>query len=83
LARAVRALWPPAAEFESPASLGLLAGAGFLVGLGTRIGGGCTSGHGICGVAQLSLRSVVATGVFMALGMAAVYVARHVVGGAG
>lgn len=44
--------------------------AGLLVGFGTALGSGCTSGHGVCGLSRLSLRSLVATGVFMALGMA-------------
>ena len=46
-----------------------LVGAGLLVGLGTRIGGGCTSGHGVCGLARWSPRSLAATGTFMAMGM--------------
>ena len=63
------------------APTGLLALAGFLVGLGTRIGSGCTSGHGVCGIARLSPRSLVATGLFMASAAATVYVVRHVIGG--
>ena len=55
--------------------------AGLLVGFGTRLGGGCTSGHGVCGMARLSLRSIVATLVFMACGVATVFVMRHVLGG--
>jgi uncharacterized membrane protein YedE/YeeE len=55
--------------------------AGLLVGLGARIAGGCTSGHGVCGVGRLSWRSAVATGLFMALGMATVAVLRHATGG--
>jgi uncharacterized membrane protein YedE/YeeE len=51
--------------------------AGLLVGLGTRYGSGCTSGHGVCGVARLSPRSFVATAVFMAAGFATVYAVRH------
>ena len=47
-----------------------LAIAGLLVGIGTRIGSGCTSGHGVCGIARLSTRSIVATAVFMAVGVA-------------
>lgn len=54
---------------------------GLLVGLGTRFGSGCTSGHGVCGLASLSVRSVVATLLFMGAGMATVYVMRHLVGG--
>ena len=57
---------------------GWLALAGLLVGFGTRIGGGCTSGHGVCGLGRFSLRSLVAVMVFMAAGMAATFVMRHV-----
>lgn len=46
--------------------------AGLLVGIGTRVGGGCTSGHGVCGISRLSARSIVATLVFMAAGIATV-----------
>lgn len=56
--------------------------AGLLVGFGTRLGGGCTSGHGVCGIARLSMRSIVATLVFMLAGFATVYVVRHVLTGA-
>ena len=58
--------------------LGWAAAAGLLVGFGTRVGGGCTSGHGVCGLGRFSLRSLVAVIVFMAAGMAATYVMRHV-----
>lgn len=61
-------------------SPGLLALGGFLVGFGTRMGGGCTSGHGVCGVARLSVRSITATVVFVLAGMVTVYVARHLLG---
>jgi uncharacterized protein len=54
--------------------------AGLLVGIGTRYGSGCTSGHGVCGIARGSLRSFAATGLFMAAGFVTVYVARHLVG---
>jgi len=54
---------------------------GLLVGIGTRIGGGCTSGHGVCGMARLSVRSIVATLVFIIVAMAVVYVRRHLLGG--
>jgi uncharacterized protein len=60
---------------------GLMAVAGLLVGFGTAYGGGCTSGHGVCGLARLSLRSLVATSVFMATAFATVFVMRHVIGG--
>jgi uncharacterized membrane protein YedE/YeeE len=69
----------PAIRLE--ASVPLLIVAGLLVGFGTRLGSGCTSGHGVCGIARLSPRSLVATGLFMAAGMAVVFLARHVIGG--
>jgi uncharacterized protein len=64
-----------------PDQAGLMAVAGLLVGFGTATGGGCTSGHGVCGIARLSPRSVLATAIFMATGFATVYVIRHVIGG--
>jgi uncharacterized membrane protein YedE/YeeE len=60
--------------------LPLMALAGLLVGVGTRLGSGCTSGHGVCGIARLSPRSLLATGVFMAFGIATVFVMRHLPG---
>jgi uncharacterized membrane protein YedE/YeeE len=60
-------------------NLGWMALAGVLVGFGTRIGGGCTSGHGVCGLGRLSLRSVVAVFIFMLCGMIATFVMRHVI----
>ena len=54
--------------------------AGFLVGLGTRFAGGCTSGHGVCGLSRLSSRSLVATLSFMAAGFCTVFVVRHAAG---
>ena len=57
----------------------LLIAGGLLVGFGTRLGSGCTSGHGVCGIARLSPRSLVATIVFMAAGMITVFVTRHLV----
>lgn len=62
------------------ASTGVLITGGLLVGLGTRIGAGCTSGHGVCGIARLSRRSMVATATFMAAGVATVAVTRHLLG---
>lgn len=66
---------------QMPASWSLIAVAGVLVGFGTRLGGGCTSGHGVCGVARLSPRSLTATAVFLATAVAVVAVTRHVIGG--
>lgn len=65
-----RAGFPPA----------LLILSGFLVGFGTRMSGGCTSGHGVCGVGRLSPRSLIATAVFVLTGMITVLVVRHVLG---
>jgi uncharacterized membrane protein YedE/YeeE len=55
--------------------------AGFLVGIGTRYAGGCTSGHGVCGISRGSIRSLVATATFMASGFVTVFVFRHLLGG--
>lgn len=63
-------------------SLGATLVAGLLVGFGTRLGGGCTSGHGVCGLARGALRSLVATVTFMATGALTVFITRHVLGGA-
>ena len=64
------------------ASTPVLVAAGLLTGLGTALGGGCTSGHGVCGLARLSPRSIAATALFMAVAIAAVFVTRHAIGGA-
>lgn len=68
--------WVAAPRFDTP--LALLVLGGLLVGWGTRRGGGCTSGHGVCGLSRLSARSLVATLCFMAAGVATVAVVRHV-----
>ncbi len=57
-----------------------LAIAGLLVGFGTRLGAGCTSGHGICGLARLSPRSLAAVLIFMASAMITIFVLRHLIG---
>jgi uncharacterized membrane protein YedE/YeeE len=62
------------------ASTPVLVVAGLLVGVGTRYAGGCTSGHGVCGLSRGSLRSLAATATFMAAGFVVVFVARHVLG---
>jgi uncharacterized protein len=59
------------------ASAAILVLAGFLVGFGSVWGNGCTSGHGVCGISRLSIRSFVATITFMAAGIATVFVTRH------
>lgn len=61
-----------------PGTAATIAAAGLLVGFGTRLGSGCTSGHGVCGVARLSPRSLAATLIFMATGFLAVFFVRHV-----
>jgi uncharacterized protein len=62
---------------QMPASWAVIVGAGLLVGFGTRLSGGCTSGHGICGMARLSARSFAATVIFMAVAITTVAVTRH------
>jgi uncharacterized membrane protein YedE/YeeE len=64
-----------------PTSLIAVAGAGLLVGYGTRLANGCTSGHGVCGIARLSPRSITATVVFMLAAIVVVALTRHVFGG--
>jgi len=64
-------------ESTMAGGLPVLAVSGLLVGFGTQMGGGCTSGHGVCGIAHLSRRSLAATAVFMATAMLTVAVVRH------
>lgn len=76
----IRLGWP---DFNVPRQgypLWLLIGGGFLVGFGARMANGCVSGHGICGIANLSLRSIAATTIFMLVGMITVYIIRHILG---
>lgn len=76
--------WAAGGGFPSitiSSSLPLLVAGGLLVGFGTRLGGGCTSGHGVCGMARLSPRSLTATVVFMTAGFAATFAVRHLIGG--
>ena len=67
----------PLPEPQMPTNWVLISVAGVLVGFGARYGGGCTSGHGICGVARLSARSIVATAIFMITAIAVVTIMRH------
>jgi len=60
-----------------PANLAVVAIGGLLVGVGTRISGGCTSGHGVCGTARLSTRSITATAIFMVVAIGTVAIVRH------
>lgn len=71
---------PYAASRLQTGSTPLLLLAGLLVGFGTRMGGGCTSGHGVCGLGRLSWRSLAAVLTFMATAMATVFVMRHLIG---
>ncbi|WP_457154151.1 YeeE/YedE family protein [Mesorhizobium sp. P5_C1] len=67
--------------FSVPVSTLALVGGGFLVGIGVHFGGGCPSGHGICGIARLSPRSIVAVAIFMVTAFVTVFIIRHVIGG--
>ncbi|WP_213287758.1 YeeE/YedE family protein [Bradyrhizobium sp. sGM-13] len=69
------------AQPKLPSSWAVIVVAGLLVGFGTRLGGGCTSGHGICGIGRLSLRSIVATIVFMVTAVVTVAITHHALGG--
>lgn len=68
-------------EVELVSSTPVLILAGLLVGFGTALGSGCTSGHGVCGISRLSPRSIAATLVFMAAGVATVFLVRHMIAG--
>ena len=70
-------LLPGQVHFRLDAGYGQVLLAGALVGLGTQMGSGCTSGHGVCGVSRLSLRSIAGTLLFMAAGMVTVYFWAH------
>ena len=74
-------VFPAAFATTWTATLPVVLVAGVLVGFGTQLGNGCTSGHGVCGISRLSVRSLVATGTFMATGFATVFIVRHLIGG--
>ena len=74
-----RGLWSVPPPIFAANWLTLIA-SGLMVGFGARLGSGCTSGHGVCGLARLSPRSLVATGTFMATAFITVFVIRHVLG---
>lgn len=67
-------------EIQVPPTTAMLIAGGFIVGIGVSYGSGCTSGHGVCGIARLSPRSIAATLTFMATTTVTVYVVRHVAG---
>ena len=80
---AVIGLFMPALmHSEFTVSLPLVILAGVVVGIGTTLGNGCTSGHGVCGTARLSMRSLLATMTFMSTGVATTFLVRHILGGA-
>jgi len=70
-------LMPERRSVEIDGSLITMVLAGFLVGIGTRLGGGCTSGHGVCGMARMSTRSFVASVIFVSAAMLFVAISRH------
>lgn len=72
-------MFAPLPAMQMPSNPMLIIIAGLLVGFGTRLGSGCTSGHGVCGLSRLSIRSLAATLMFMATGVATVFIMRHVV----
>ena len=71
---------PDLLKAEFPVTGAALILAGICVGIGTQLGNGCTSGHGVCGNARLSIRSLVATLTFMATGVLSVFIVRHLMG---
>lgn len=81
LAPSLWLLFAPAAEARFEGGIARLVTSGLLVGIGTSYAAGCTSGHGVCGLARLSPRSLVATLLFMAAGIMTVWVVRHMPGG--
>ena len=71
----------PLPKPQMPDSWLLIVAAGILIGFGARCGGGCTSGHGVCGIARLSARSIAATAIFMVSAIIVVAIIRHGFGG--
>ncbi|WP_397544314.1 YeeE/YedE family protein [Roseovarius salis] len=67
-------------RIQAPENRSLLIVGGLVVGVGVTYGSGCTSGHGVCGMARLSARSIAATGIFMVTTALTVYVIRHMIG---
>lgn len=73
--------WPALLRSDFMVSLPLVILAGVIVGIGTTLGNGCTSGHGVCVTARLSMRSLVATLTFIGAGVATTFLVRHILGG--
>ena len=78
---AVQAMTGSMPAVQIPISLPMIIVGGFLVGVGVNFSSGCTSGHGVCGMARLSPRSIIATLTFMAATIVTVFIVRHVIGG--
>lgn len=76
----ILALATGTAETAATSNASVLIAGGLLVGLGTRLANGCTSGHGVCGISRLSLRGIVATGLYLLAGGVTVVVLRHLLG---
>jgi uncharacterized membrane protein YedE/YeeE len=76
-----RLVAPSAFASSERISIPLALAAGLLVGVGTQLGNGCTSGHGVCGISRLSVRSTVATSTFVLTAFVTTFVLRHVLGG--
>ena len=74
------ALYAPARDFSPAGGVGVMVAAGLLVGFGARFGGGCTSGHGVCGISRGSSGGITGTLVFMGAAFVTVYVVRHLLG---
>ena len=72
-------IFAPLPAMQMPSNPLVIIAAGLLVGFGTRMGSGCTSGHGVCGLSRLSMRSLAATLAFMVSGAATVFVMRHII----
>ena len=70
----------PVQAIDITGSVPVLVAGGLLVGFGTQMGNGCTSGHGVCGIARFSIRSITATVTFIAAAVATVFIVRHVAG---
>jgi len=77
----VKLTFPAAFATTWSATLPVVLVAGLLVGFGTQLGNGCTSGHAVCGISRLSVRSLVATATFMLTGFATVFIVRHLIEG--
>lgn len=81
IAPALAVFFGASVDYEVPVSLTALIVGGIVTGIGVTFGSGCTSGHGICGIARFSKRSIVATITFMLFAFATTFLIRHVIGG--